>query len=206
MLNSTCPGPRSAWISQLAMAKTGHDRDLRQRFAFTKRGELRSPLPDAFCLEVAGGFVSDGTPIQMHDCNKTDSQVWINPTTKVISIPAAPRPNQCLRTDRSQLGSRVSLAPCMRSDPLQAWASENHGGKLRFVAVPDACLQVERFSKAASAQLQIARCTEQRNQEFEVTMKREIRPDVSNNVCLAVDATRTVVTAQCTNSRTQQWN
>jgi hypothetical protein len=180
--------------------------DKRQRFVFTRRGELRSSLRDAFCLEVAGGFVADGTPIQMYDCNNTDSQVWINPTVKLISLPTAPQPNRCLRADETRLGSSVRLAPCMKTDPRQAWASENHGGKLRLVAVPNACLQVEGFSKAAGARLQIARCTEKRDQEFEVTMRHEMRPDVSRNTCLDLGAGATVVTAQCLNSSTQQWN
>ncbi len=180
--------------------------DKRQRFSFTKRGELRSIVRRNLCLEVAGGRVADGTPIQMYDCNGTGSQVWINPTTKLISIPAAPQPNQCLRAEQFLVGSHVGLAPCSKSDALQAWASENHRGKLRLVAVPDACLQIEGFSKRAGAQLQIARCSERRDQEFEVTAKREIRPDVSGNTCLAISALGTVVTARCTNSRTQQWN
>jgi Ricin-type beta-trefoil lectin domain/Domain of unknown function (DUF4157) len=178
----------------------------RQRFTFTRRGELRSRLPGSLCLEVAGGVVSDGTPLQMYQCNETQSQVWINPTTKLISSTAVPQRDGCLRAERGEFGSPVRLGPCRKADPLQAWANENHGGKLRLVAVPDSCLQVVGFSKAAGAQLQIARCTEQRNQEFMITSRREIRSDVSNNVCLAIAPPGGVVTAQCSNSRAQRWD
>jgi hypothetical protein len=181
------------------------NQEKRQRFAFTKRGELRSALRKDYCLEVAGGFTADGTPVQMFDCNKTDSQVWINPTVKLISAPGAPVQNQCLRASDLKIGTAVSLGPCRKSDILQAWASANHGGKLRLLSVPDGCLQVRQLQ--GQWRLEIASCTDEDDQEFEVTMKREVRSDVAKNLCLDVESTNTPIAADCVvNRKTQQWN
>jgi len=47
-----------------------------QRFGITAKGELRSGLDWNNCIEVKGGFTTDGTPIQVYDCNNTASQWW----------------------------------------------------------------------------------------------------------------------------------
>lgn len=49
---------------------------LSQRFGITAKGELRSGLDWNNCVEVKGGFTTDGTPIQIYDCNDTASQWW----------------------------------------------------------------------------------------------------------------------------------
>jgi hypothetical protein len=178
----------------------------KQSFAFTRRGELKSAVRENYCVEVVGGMTADNTPIQMFDCNKTASQIWINPTLKLIAHSATSVSRRCLRADALTLSAMVSLSDCRREDPLQLWASEGYGGKIRLIQLPDACLQVRNLSSAPGTRLQIARCSELDDQGFESTMRQEIRTDVSRNMCIGVSEAGEVVTASCNNSPSQLWN
>jgi endonuclease/exonuclease/phosphatase family metal-dependent hydrolase len=65
-------------INRAAMEMRTCDGGDEQRFDFTAAGTLRSRLDASKCVEVAGGEIANGTPIQVYSCNGTASQVWTN--------------------------------------------------------------------------------------------------------------------------------
>ncbi|MFI2780522.1 lectin [Streptomyces sp. ALB3] len=115
------------------------------------------------CVDVAGGAVANGTPVQLYDCNGTAAQKWTvggDGTVRALG--------KCLDVASGGTGdgTRVQLWDCNGS-AAQQWATP----AARDIVNPQAnkCLDVSGGSSANGSRLQIWTCTGAANQKWTVT-------------------------------------
>lgn len=116
------------------------------------------------CLDVAGGANTNGTPVQLHDCNGTAAQHWTLATDGSVRALG-----KCLDVTSGATtdGARTQLYDC-NDTGAQRWRYEEGSGDL--VNVPaDKCLDVTGNSSANGTRTQLWSCTGAANQKWRLT-------------------------------------
>ncbi|MFE9722418.1 family 16 glycosylhydrolase [Streptomyces sp. NPDC005794] len=114
------------------------------------------------CVDVAGASNSDGTPIQLHDCNGVDAQKWT--LADDGSVRAL---GKCLDVQGGSTadGADVQLYTC-NGTAAQKWVHTQAGDLTNTGA--DKCLDATGGSSADGTRLQIWTCTGATNQKWTV--------------------------------------
>ncbi|KAJ8520470.1 hypothetical protein ONZ45_g2708 [Pleurotus djamor] len=109
------------------------------------------------CVDVRGGVVANGTPVQIYDCNGTGAQNWVvqSGSTKVQLAGT----NFCLDAGSAPAnGIGMKIWTCFDNLPAQQWY---YTGDLRVaVEGKGQCLDLTNGNLANSNQLQTWQCTD----------------------------------------------
>ncbi|MBX6750883.1 MAG: endo-1,4-beta-xylanase, partial [Micromonosporaceae bacterium] len=112
------------------------------------------------CIDVPNGTTTDGTRVQLYDCNGQSNQSWTYTSSKEFRIFG----NKCLDAAGSGNGAAVQIYTC-NGQTNQQW-NLNSNGTISGVQ-SGRCLDV--WSTANGAQVQIYDCHGQSNQRFTFT-------------------------------------
>ncbi|MEU6814122.1 glycoside hydrolase family 19 protein [Streptomyces sp. NPDC046860] len=112
------------------------------------------------CVDVAWADSTNGTPIQLHDCNGNNAQVWSNPGDGTLRALG-----KCLDVVEMSTadGAGVQLWDCT-GNPNQKWVVTSARDIVNPAA--DKCLDVREKNSANGTRLQIWTCTGASNQKW----------------------------------------
>ncbi|WP_327244187.1 lectin [Streptomyces sp. NBC_01320] len=117
--------------------------------------------PAGKCLDVAGGSSTDGTAVQLYDCNGSAAQRWT-----VAADGSIQALGSCLDVTSASTanGAKVQLYTCNGSSA-QRWTYNSSTGDVVNTAA-DKCLDITDQSTANGARAQIWTCTGAANQKW----------------------------------------
>ncbi|KAF8988780.1 ricin B lectin domain-containing protein [Cyathus striatus] len=109
------------------------------------------------CLDVRGGLLANGTPVQLFDCNGTPAQNWlIQPGQTAVQLNGT---NFCLDAGSTPgSGVLMKIWECFADLPAQEWflTADNRIALLN----QGQCLDVPNGNLADGTQVQIFQCTD----------------------------------------------
>ncbi|RQX18989.1 1,4-beta-xylanase, partial [Micromonospora ureilytica] len=109
------------------------------------------------CVDVPNASTSNGTRVQLYDCNKQTNQAWTYTSNKQLQVYG----NMCLDAAGTGNGAAVQIYSC-HSQTNQQW-NVNSNGTISNVQ-SGRCL--DAWSTANGAQIQLYDCHGQTNQQF----------------------------------------
>ncbi|KAJ3561320.1 hypothetical protein NP233_g10267 [Leucocoprinus birnbaumii] len=81
--------------------------------------QIHPNYDDTKCLDVRGSKYTDGTPVDIFDCNGTAAQNWvIQPGTTQVKLAGK---NFCLDAGSPKNGSKMKIWTCYPGLPAQTW-------------------------------------------------------------------------------------
>ncbi|MEO3850324.1 PQQ-dependent sugar dehydrogenase [Streptomyces sp. B8F3] len=126
-------------------------------FAFTTAGPVKGHAGK--CLDVEGAATSDGTQVQMYDCNGTGAQTWQREGQTLRAL------GKCLDVagGSAQNGAKTQLYTC-NGTGAQNWAVQPDGTIVNTVS--GKCLDVEGFGTANGTKVLLWSCHGDVNQKW----------------------------------------
>ncbi|MFJ7249474.1 ricin-type beta-trefoil lectin domain protein [Kitasatospora sp. NPDC098652] len=115
----------------------------------------------ARCADLPGGATTDGTQVQLYDCNGTAAQTWTLPGDGTVRAAG-----KCLdvRGGSSADGTAVQLYTC-NGTPAQQWTYDPGSGSLRALGK---CLDATGGGTANGTKLQLRSCSGGTGQRWKV--------------------------------------
>ncbi|GIF62246.1 beta-xylanase [Asanoa ishikariensis] len=114
------------------------------------------------CVDVPNASQSNGTRVQLYDCNRQSNQTWTYTSNKQLQVYGS----MCLDAAGSGNGAGIQIYSC-HSGTNQQW-NLNSNGSISGVQ-SGRCLDV--WSTANGAQIQLYNCNGQSNQQFRLVSR-----------------------------------
>ncbi len=131
---------------------------------FVNGPPIRSGVAANRCLDVSGGGTANGTNVQIHECNGTNSQRWT--MTSAGELRSAVASGMCLDVSGGGTanGTNVQIYQCNGTNA-QQW-TRTAAGELRSALGPNICLDVANAGTANGTNVQIYQCNGTKAQQW----------------------------------------
>ena len=183
-----------------------------QDWYFTYKGEIRSSRKSSMCLDVNYGSATNGTNVQLYQCNGTQAQKWIYNEGKIRTALNA---SHCLSLadGLSDNGTNAHIWECTdNKEPYQQWSLKQlpwapitHGTSF------DSCLTDSGGTASNGDSISISSCNNEINQSWMLTASGELRNAEAANRCLSYgkafenNSWNSASSQECNGSLAQKW-
>lgn len=117
-------------------------------------------LDNSKCVGIIGGTYGDGVPVDIYDCNHSNTQNWQWYGNSLVSVNVTDLSHWCLdagNVDQLRNGTQMKIWQCFNNLPQQTWTPVFTAGPIAL-SVDDLCLDLTNGVTTNRNVLQVWQC------------------------------------------------